>query len=60
MMQMSGLKMPVYWAVAFVYDFVLYAVIVGALYGVSYAFQFRLFTQTRWVHRRRIFAAALR
>ena len=52
MMQMSGLKMPVYWAVAFVYDFLLYAVIVVAVFGVSLAFEFRFVAQTRSVRAR--------
>jgi len=47
MMQMSGLKMAVYWGVTFIYNFLLYVLVLGALSGVSLAFQFRLFTQTR-------------
>jgi hypothetical protein len=47
MMQMSGLKMPVYWAVAFVYNLLLYAVVIAAIAGVSVAFRFRFFVQTR-------------
>ena len=46
MMQMSGLRMSIYWLVAYIYDMFLYSVVVFVIYLTSYLFKMRLFTQT--------------
>jgi len=46
MSQMSGMRMSVYWAVAYVYDLMLYVCISLAIAAASLAFSMRLFTQT--------------
>ena len=46
MMRMMGLKMSWYWFVNYLWDFLLYALIIGTMILVSVAFQLRMFTQT--------------
>jgi ABC-type multidrug transport system ATPase subunit len=45
MMKMMGLKMRNYWIVTFIYDVILYVVVLIVTYSVSYAFGFAIFTQ---------------
>lgn len=47
MMQMSGLRMWIYWLVAYIYDLTLYSLIAGSVYITSFIFQMRMFTQSR-------------
>jgi len=46
MMQMSGLRMSIYWLVAYIYDMFLYALVFIVICVTSIAFKMRMFTQT--------------
>lgn len=46
LMQMSGLKMPVYWFVTYLYYFAQYILVMIFLVATALSFQMRLFTQT--------------
>ena len=48
MMQLSGLRMSVYWLVTYVFDLFLYLLVCLAVYITSYLFSMRLFTQSPW------------
>eukprot|EP00727_Mastigamoeba_balamuthi_P013914 m51a1_g9145 hypothetical protein (836) ;mRNA; f:87108-90307 len=46
MMKMMGLRMRMYWAINFVYDCVLYLVVIVLYVAIGLAFRLRVFTQT--------------
>lgn len=48
MMQMSGLRMSVYWVVAYIYDIFLYFIVMLVIFVTSIVFKMRLFTQTKY------------
>ena len=46
LMKMSGLQMKFYWMVNYLYNYIMYMVVVGAFSAACFAFQIRLWTQT--------------
>ncbi len=48
MLLKMGLKMRNYWIVTYLYNLILYKVVILVVYAVSYGFQFALFTQGRY------------
>jgi len=51
MMKMFGMKMPLYWSVIFLYNYVFYSLIVLICFIIGLAFQISFFLETvAWLH----------
>lgn len=48
LMKMMGMKMRNYWVVNYLYDALLYVLVIGVIAATSLAFSMRIFTQTSW------------
>ena len=48
LMKMMGMKMRNYWVVNYLYDALLYTLVIGVIAITSLAFSMRIFTQTSW------------